>query len=289
MKHYRIGDMDILIDSGPIELRDDLLTAEFVSTGEVSSQALYIRVEEADLSFLRDWEIELYTGGYEIRRKGEKRFLLRHWMTHRFAFGLYLGELFGQGELRLYCNKLTEPIHLTAAHLIAATGVHHRLLQKNCAVIHASYIVHNGKGILFTAPSQTGKSTQAELWRIHAGAEILNGDRALLLGRDDGWYTGGYIACGSSGVCKNKILPLGAIVLLAQGPENVIRPATAKERVHSLFSAMESFHWSTEELDLSLALAAKIAAQAPIYHLICRPDEDAVRTLQRCLEAESLC
>ena len=156
-------------------------------------------------------------------------------------------------------------------------------------MIHASYIAHEGKGILFTAPSQTGKSTQAELWRVHAGAEILNGDRALLLSRDDCWHTGGYIACGSSGVCKNKILPLSAIVVLEQGPKNVIRSATLKERVHALFSAMESFHWSTEDLDLALSLAGRIAAQTPIFHLSCRPDEDAVRTLQSCLEAESLC
>ncbi len=289
MKHYRIGDLDILIDPGPIEVSDDLLTEEFIWTGEAGSQTAYIRAVEADLSFLRNWEIELYTGGYEIRRKGERRFLLYHWMTHRFAFGLYLDELFAQGEPRLYCNILAEPIHLTAARFMGAAGVHHRLLQRGCAVIHASYIAYKGKGILFSAPSQTGKSTQAELWRLHNRAEILNGDRALLLGRDDGWYTGGYIACGSSKICKNRILPLGAIVLLAQGPENKIRPATEKERVHALFSAMDSFHWSTEDLDLALALAGKIAVQAPIYHLICRPDEDAVRTLQSCLEAECLC
>ncbi len=289
MKHYRIGDLDILIDPGPIELRDDLLTEEFISAAEVSSQALYIRVEEADLSFLKDWEVELYTGGYEIRRKGERRFLLRHWMTYRFAFGLYLDELFRQGELPLYCNKLPEPIHLTAAHLLGAAGIHHRLLQRGCAVVHASYIAYKGKGILFTAPSQTGKSTQAELWRLHRGAEILNGDRALLLPIENRWHTGGYIACGSSGICKNRLLPLGAIVLLEQGPNNVIRPATVKESVHALFSAMESFHWSTEELDPALALAGKLAAQSPVYHLSCRPDKEAVCTLQRCLEADGLC
>ncbi len=289
MKHYRIGSLDILIDPGPIELRDDPLTTDFISTEEIGTQALHIRAEEADLSFLEDWELELYAGIYEIRRKGHRRFLLQHWMTYRYAFGLYLDELFGQGDIRLYCGRLTEPIHLTAAHFMGAAGIHHRLLQRDCAVIHASYIAYKGKGILFTAPSQTGKSTQAELWRNHAGAEILNGDRALLFCKDGSWFTGGYIACGSSGVCRNSCLPLGAVVLLAQGAENVIRPATHKERIHSLLSATETFHWSTEDLDLALDLAGRMAVELPIFHLSCRPDEDAVRTLQRCLEAETLC
>ena len=289
MKQYRIGELDILIDPGPIELNDSLLTEEFIYTGEIGSESLYIRAQVADLSFLQEWEIELYTGAYEIRRKDGRRFLLHHWMTYRFAFGLYLDELFCQGELHLYCNRLPEPICMTAARFIGSAGIHHRLLQRGSAVIHASYIDYRGKGILFTAPSQTGKSTQAELWQLHNGAEILNGDRALLLCREDGVSTGGYIACGSSAICKNRLLPLGAIVLLAQGPENVIRPATTKERVHALFSAMEFFHWSSEDLDHALALANRIAVQAPIFHLSCRPDEDAVRTLQHCLEAENTC
>jgi len=289
MKQYRIGELDVLIDPGPIELNDNLLTEEFIHPGEVGAQTLYIRTEVTDLSFLQEWEIELYTGAYEIRRKDHRRFLLHHWMTYRFAFGLYLDELFCQGEIHLYCNRLPEPICMTTARFIGSTGIHHRLLQRDSAVIHASYIDYKGKGILFTAPSQTGKSTQAELWRLHNGAEILNGDRALLLCREDGVSTGGYIACGSSAICKNRLLPLGAIVLLAQGPENVIRPATTKERVHALFSAMEFFHWSSEDLDCALSLANRIAAQAPIFHLICRPDEDAVRTLQHCLEAENIC
>ncbi len=289
MQYYRIGALDIVINSGPIELWDDLLTVEFAQWGDPTQQTLHIQATECDLSFLKDWEIELYTGSYEIRKKGDRRFLLHHWMTYRFAFGLYLDELFGQGDIRLYCNRLPEPIRLTTAHFMGAAAIHHRLLGKDCAVIHASYIDYNGKGIVFTAPSQTGKSTQAELWRFHNGAQILNGDRALLLPIHGKWHTGGYIACGSSGVCKNRCLPLGAIVILAQGPQNVIRPATPKERIHALFTAMDFFHWSTEDLDLALALAGQIAAQAPVYHLSCRPDEDAVRTLQHCLEADHLC
>ncbi len=290
MKQYTIGDLEIIIDPGPVTIEDDMLTKDFLSHGDSASRPLSISCQEADLSFLQDWEIELYTGAYEIRRGQGRRFLLHHWMTHRFAFGLYLDELFGTDPLDLYCNEaIREPIRLTAAHFMGLAGLHHRLLQGSAGVLHSSYIAHKGKGILFAAPSQTGKSTQAELWRNYANAEIINGDRALLFCRDGLWHTGGYIACGSSGICRNESYPLQAIVFLEQGKENSIRLATGRERLHGLLTGLETFHWSVEDMDLAVSLAARIGAEVPILHFSCRPDEDAVRTLNQYLETMSLC
>ena len=49
-----------------------------------------------------------------------------------------------------------------------------------CIRDSASFIRWQGRGILFSAPSGTGKSTQANLWVQHQGAEVINGDRAAL-------------------------------------------------------------------------------------------------------------
>jgi hypothetical protein len=51
-----------------------------------------------------------------------------------------------------------------------------RVLFHQGIVIHASAIEHNGKGIIFSAPSGTGKSTQASLWEKYMGARVLNDD-----------------------------------------------------------------------------------------------------------------
>lgn len=293
MKYYAIGKLRARVDPGPIDIQDDMLTAAFVSgeeEAEDSGESFSVSCCEGDLSFLQEWETELYTGAYEIRRKEGKRYLVNHWMTDRFAFALDLDGIYGREQLQLLCNKeMRKPISLTAAHFLGMVGLHHRLLQVGCAVVHASYITHNGKGILFAAPSQTGKSTQAELWRQYAGAEILNGDRALIFCRDGIWYAGGYIACGSSETCKNESYPLGGIVFLEQGKDNLIRPATAKERVCRLFAGMEKFHWSVEDTDLALALASRVGAEVPVLHYSCRPDEAAVYTLKRYLEEMSSC
>lgn len=290
MKHYCIGDTDILLDPGPIAIKESPRTLPFLSEREVGPDPVCIYGKGTDLSFLEDWEVELYTGGYEIRSREGKRFLLRHWMTHRFAFGIYLEELFGTGPIHFYCNEsLIDEMTLNMDHLLGSVGIHHRLLQRDSVIVHASYISYEGEGILFTAPSQTGKSTQAELWHHYAGAEVVNGDRALLFLRDGRWYTGGYIASGSSGICKNELLPLKAVIRLAQGSENLIRPLTRKERYRVILSAMETFHWSGEDLNLTFDLADRIVAETDMLNYSCRPDEDAVCTLENYLRRDGQC
>ena len=55
-----------------------------------------------------------------------------------------------------------------------------RLAAFDGLLLHASLIDYGGSGILFVGNSGVGKTTQAELWQQHLGAEILNGDKALV-------------------------------------------------------------------------------------------------------------
>ena len=91
-----------------------------------------------------------------------------------------------------------------------------RMLQKDSFILHSAYIRHRGRAILFSAPSGTGKSTQASLWAQYAGAEIINGDRALLQKVQDCWMARGWPVCGTSGICQNADARLSAVVLLRQ-------------------------------------------------------------------------
>lgn len=83
--------------------------------------------------------------------------------------------------------------------------------------LHASQIAVGGKGILFTAPSGTGKTTQARLWQLCRGADILCNDRTLLRRVGERWMTYGVPFDGSAPVCSGVSLPLGAIIHLVQG------------------------------------------------------------------------
>lgn len=179
---------------------------------------------------------------------------------------------------------------MTADIVLGRAGLHRAMLLRGRPVIHAAYVDIGGEALLFTAPSGTGKSTQADLWRRFAGAEIINGDRVLLqwgAETDAGrLYACGYPVCGSSAICLDRTLPVRAIVLLSQGMENrVTRPGGA-EAVRALLSATEVYRWDVNEIDTALALARRAAEAVPVLRLTCRPDREAVEVLREALEDE---
>lgn len=285
MKHYCLGNAHVMLHPGPVTLRPDSVTEGFLCSRPPDAEPIIFQAVEEDLSFLRQWETSVYTGGYELRHGEGRTFLLNHWATQRFAYGVYLDELHGSKPLTIYCNgESIADLQMDAMHLMGSVGLHHRLLQRSIGVLHASYIAYRGKAILFAAPSQVGKSTQAELWRRYAGARVINGDRALLCPIGGKWHAGGWLSCGSSGISENQTLPLAAIVLLEQGTDNSLRRTSGKDRLHSLLTGLESFHWDIADVDLAIAAAQRMAEQIPVLHFSCRPDEDAVRTLQEYLE-----
>lgn len=149
--------------------------------------------------------------------------------------------------------------------------------------LHSSFVKHHGTGIVFSAPSGTGKSTQAALWEKYRGAEIINGDRTVLRKQNGGFVAYGSPYAGSSQIWKNESAPLKAIILLSQGPENVIRPAQNREAIRRLFPEILVNSWNPDFMDKVMSLLDSLIRTVPIYCLSCRPDEGAVELVERTL------
>lgn len=158
----------------------------------------------------------------------------------------------------------------------------HVLLQKGRMILHASYIEYEGKGIIFTAPSGTGKSTQADLWQLHRGARILNGDRAVIGLRDKTPYVFGFPMSGSSPYCENRNLPLCCIVSLLQGPENRIRKLKGKEALRVIINGTYADPKHRNDLIQNINTAVELL-HTPVFELSCRPDLGAVEVLEEAI------
>ncbi len=148
-----------------------------------------------------------------------------------------------------------------------------------CTVFHASFIEHNGESILFTAPCETGKSTQAALWEKYTDAEIINGDKVLLYEKDGRIVASGLPFSGSSDICKNRILPVRAIVYLGQSKVNKINRLKGIKAYKAVFEGCYYSGWNPEYNKTVTLLAEKIAVSTPVYHLECLPDKSAVDLL----------
>ena len=156
------------------------------------------------------------------------------------------------------------------------------LLHQRGLIFHASYIVSNGRAILFTAPSRTGKSTQAELWRKFRNAHVVNGDKAGVTLRGQPMAHGVPFS-GTSGICENVSAPLAGIVVLSQAKENTVRRLGPSQAVAALCPNVFVDQAIAEEWALALQLLLDVAASVPVYALACTPDVRAVETLEQAL------
>ena len=175
-----------------------------------------------------------------------------------------------------------------AATVLRTVNFNHIMLEHDAIVLHSSYVLHKGKAILFCAPSGTGKSTQADLWAKHRGAEIINGDRALLRRTDGKFTANGVYYAGTSGICKNVTAPIAAIVMLGQAKENRICRISGAEAFLGLFR--QSAYSKTVATDPGLAagLLSDAAEKLPVIRLDCLPDESAVKALEDFMEEGNL-
>jgi hypothetical protein len=153
------------------------------------------------------------------------------------------------------------------------------LLPFDRLILHASAVIHEGQAILFTAPSGTGKSTQASLWEDCVGAEIINGDKVILSAGDVPIAYGGPIA-GTSRIFKDVWAPVRAIVYLHQGSENTL---TFLDRRHAFMALYSQAVKSSDDAAFNEALIPlieKIVEKTPVVDYYCQPNASAVSYLQ---------
>lgn len=169
-------------------------------------------------------------------------------------------------------------------YLLEAFALDRFLLRAHTLVLHSSFIEWRGKGILFTAPSGTGKSTQASLWERYEKAEIVNGDRALLqIGKEE-ITACGLPFCGSSGIRHNKRMPLGAVVFIEQSPTNVVKSMSLPQAASKLFGEVSVNKWNVGAVMQSLDLIETIVKKIPMVYMKCNMEREAVLTLKSFLQ-----
>ena len=155
------------------------------------------------------------------------------------------------------------------------------LLKHRSYMLHASVVDFQGQGILFAGPSGIGKSTQAQLWVQTTGAEVINGDRAILRWQGDFWYAYGSPYAGTSGIYQNRSVPLKAIVVLSQGPENNICRLSQGEAFGQLLPQATALQWSARYMAELTDLLLDTITSIPVYHLSCLPNPNAVALLKQ--------
>lgn len=162
-------------------------------------------------------------------------------------------------------------------------AIERQMIQAEAMILHSSFIVVNEEAILFTAPSGTGKSTQADLWEHFGGATIMNGDRTLLVKTSQGWRAAGFPFSGSSGISRNGAFQIKAVVMIHQAVENegeVVKSSTAFKRC---YPEIVRNYWNAEYEEQVIRLLGELFVSTPGIIFGCNMKKDAVKCLGKIL------
>ena len=233
-----------------------------------------------------DWQIlgnkiidDCHTAIYQHQDEIHRYFYWNVYTNNRFVLLRHSRQ--APTNCSIYLQSETLERILPQFRLSAFLAPERLFLRYNGFLLHASVIEVNGGGILFTAPSGTGKSTQASLWARLRGAQILNGDRAVIRHENGIFYAYGSPYAGTSGIYRNQRVPIRAIVVLSQSDTNKLSPLSSLSAFQMLYRETTTYAWDNEFVDQLSGLLLNLIEAVPVYSLACRPDEGAVSILEQ--------
>ena len=145
-------------------------------------------------------------------------------------------------------------------------------------LFHGSALAMDGEGFLFTAPSGTGKSTHARLWREVFGDKVtmINDDKPVIGIQGNEIRIFGTPWNGKHRFGTNTSVPLKAICFLQRGENNSIRECSREEILPKLFGQVYR-PADKEALGRVMGLMDTMTKTVKHYILTCNMDLEAAR------------
>lgn len=150
--------------------------------------------------------------------------------------------------------------------------------ERGVLLFHGSALAMDGNAYIFSAPSGTGKSTHAALWRKVFGnrVQMINDDKPLLRFFEKETLVYGTPWNGKHHLGGNFSAPLKGICFLERGQKNAVRALTARESLTRLLS--QCFLPDDESAAQAvLSMVKEIVQKTPIWLLTCNISEEAAR------------
>lgn len=190
------------------------------------------------------------------------------------------GVLIAVQEGEIQAENRDEAINYPPAYL-ESLAIHRKLceylIDYNIIMFHCSAVELDGKAYLFTAPSGTGKSTHARLWRERFGDRltVINDDKPFLEFRDNDVFVYGTPFAGKHCLQTNTSAKVSGIIYLSQNEHNNIKRLTMGESFLLLYLQAYRIKNSKEKATKILDLVTKLC-KLPVFRLECNISDEAV-------------
>lgn len=152
------------------------------------------------------------------------------------------------------------------------------LANYDTILFHGSAISIEDSAFIFTGKSGTGKSTHARLWRqlLQEKAQMVNDDKPLIKVKNGKIFVYGTPWDGKHRLSENISVPLKAICLLEQAPENKIEEISPVNILPTLLQ--QTFRpEDSGSLKKILDILTKILEKCKFYKMQCNMDIEAAQ------------
>ena len=153
------------------------------------------------------------------------------------------------------------------------------LLDKGDGMIfHCSALAVDGKAYLFTAPSGTGKSTHARLWREFLGDKVvmINDDKPIIRFFGDKAYVYGTPWQGKHNLGTNDRAEIEAVIEVKRAEENAVVSLPKEKMIVTVLN--QTLRPREEDRMMNvLALTDKLLKGVNTYRLYCNTDISAAK------------
>jgi hypothetical protein len=147
------------------------------------------------------------------------------------------------------------PLRILASHALLRRGAG--------ALVHASGVLFQGRGILFIGPSGAGKTTCA---RLTSPENVLSDDQVALLETSSGLALASTPFVGLFGrVLAPTRTPLGALVVLDRARSGRLEPLKRTEALSAILRCLPLYTRTPETASTALHLAERLVREAPLW------------------------
>ena len=283
---YTIAEICIFVESPfPIKIEEDsedfLKPVDIKELKKLGDSQVYVTFSPVDKIIVTEDSGIRVEGRYEVEKEEYKKIYV-------YSYGDSPYACLENKNNRIICRYIEKYVHMLnrSRKLFNILGIESIFLLNKTFILHASFIRWEGNGILFSAPSGYGKSTQASLWEKYEKVEILNGDRAALRIKDDEWRAYGMPYAGTSGIYRNESAPVKIVFVIRKAEKNSLRKLPLPEALRYLYPEVTVHRWDKEFVNTIMDYLICFATQIPIYMLECLPEKSAVELAKTVLESQ---
>jgi hypothetical protein len=263
----------VVIAIGGVGVRVNTADADFLAMLEERYAGFVVADADAEFEF----DVELATKAF-ANPDADVSVTYRsgRWLMERGDFRAEWEPAARRGWIQQSANPYSIDAVLRIVHTLV-------MARQGGFLLHAASAVRNGKAFLFAEVSGAGKTTISRL--APADATLLT-DEISYVRKVEGSGQGvsvskdgaGYVAFGTpftgelAKVGENTSAPVGAVYLLAQGPENRIEPVSVANAGRELLANMLFFAEDQELVQWAFQMVCDFVHEVPVYRLTFVPD-----------------